>query len=242
MTSEFRNGLLALAGFITGLLILALAPTLLRQTAFDGNRLQLSRVNLIPLQQEERFETQEMETEPEPPPEPDVPDPPDMEPPELDVSEIEPPRTTYASTSADYGNTVQLPSLTKLGLKGVKVPTGNLSRKLAKTPLPGLPKHGPPKTRFNPDEVDKQPQGIATTQPMYPYRAKRIGIEGMVRIRFLVDKSGRTDLFKILEAKPPGEFEQVVEKTVKQWKFKPGIKDGRAVETWVQTTINFKLN
>ncbi|MBM9616333.1 energy transducer TonB [Desulfobulbus rhabdoformis] len=237
----FRNSLLTAAGFIAGLLILALAPTLLRQTSFDAERLSLDKVRLIAMQ-EEQLETEELEEEPEPPPEPEEPEPPEIEPPEMAMPEIEPPQTSYESLTTGYENRVQMPSLTGLGVKGVKISAQNYTRTLRKAPLPGLPKHGPPQTRFNPDEVDKMPQAVATTQPMYPYRAKRLGVEGAVRIRFLVNKSGRAEMFKILESKPPGEFDQAVQKTVKNWKFKPAIKDGRAVETWVETTIQFKLD
>ncbi len=237
-----RNSLLGVTGFVLGLMILALAPTLLRQTAFDGERLRLTKVRLVAMQEEELLETEEMEEEPEPPPEPEEPEPPEMEIPEMEMPEIEAPQTSYESTSAGYGNTVQIPSLTGLGVKGIKVAPQDLNRKLARSPLPGLPKHGPPRTRFNPDEVDKMPQAVATTQPIYPYRAKRLGVEGKVRVRFLVNTSGRTDLFKVLESNPPGTFEQTVEKTVKNWKFKPAMKDGRAVETWVETMFKFELN
>ncbi len=236
-----RNNLLVVTGFIIGLLILALAHTLLRQTSFHDRRLNLEKIRLIALQEEELLESDQVEEEPEPPPELEPPEPPEMEIPELEMPEIETPQTSYSSTSAGYGNTVQLPSLTGLGVKGVKVSGVNFSRNLAKAPMPGLPKHGPPRTRFNPDEVDKMPEPIATGQPMYPYRARRLGIEGAVKIRFLVNKSGKTDLFKILEADPPEEFNNAVEKTVENWKFKPAIKDGRAVETWVETTIRFQL-
>ncbi len=236
-----RNNLLVVAGFILGLLILALAPSLLRQTSFYDQRLDLDKIRLIAMQEEELLESDEVEEEPEPPPEPEPPEPPEMEIPEMEMPEIETPQTSYSSTPAGYGNTLQLPSLTGLGVKGVKVSAANFSRGLTRGALPGLPKHGPPRSRFNPDEVDKMPEPIATGQPMYPYRARRLGIEGAVKIRFLVTKSGRTDLFKILEAVPPEEFNNAVEKTVKNWKFKPAIKDGRAVETWVETTVRFEL-
>ncbi len=236
-----RSSLLAVSGFIGGFLILALAPVLLRQTSFDSERLKLEKIRLIAME-EELMETEELEEEPEPPPEPDEPEPPEMEMVELEMPEIEVPQTSYEFSSTGYGNTVQITGLSGLEIKGIKIAPQNLDRKPAESTLPALPKHGPPRTRFNPDEVDRMPQVVATTQPMYPYRAKRLGIEGAVKIRFLVNRSGRTDLFKILESTPKGEFEQAVEKTVKNWRFKPAIKDGRAVETWVETRIEFKLN
>ncbi len=238
----FRSGVLGITGFILGLMILALAPTLLRQTSFSSERLRLDKIRLIAMQEEELLESEEMEQEPEPPPEPEEPEPPEMEMPEMEMPEIEAPQTTYESASAGYGNTVEIPSLTGFGISGVKIAPQNLDRKLAKAPLPGLPKHGPPRTRFNSDEVDKVPQAVATTHPMYPYRAKRLGVEGAVKIRFLINTSGRTDLFKILESEPPGVFDQAVKKAVKNWKFKPATKDGRVVETWMEQVFKFELD
>ncbi|WP_028581543.1 energy transducer TonB [Desulfogranum japonicum] len=237
-----RNFFLSVTGFAAGLFILALAPTLLRQASFDGEHVQLDKIRLIAMQEEELLESDEMEEEPEPPPEPDKPEPPEMEMPEIDMPEIEVPQTSYESTGAAFGSMVQIPSLTDLGVKGIKISAQQFNQTLKKGSMPALPKHGPPRTRFNSDEVDKMPQAVATPQPMYPYRAKRQGFEGSVHIRFLVNKSGRTDLFKVIAAKPPGEFEQAVEKTVKSWKFKPAIKNGSVVEAWVETVIEFKLD
>lgn len=237
-----RNSLLIATGCLFGLLILALAPTLLQQTSFTHKNSIVTHVRLIPQQDEELIESEEVESEPEPPPEPEMlPDLLEIEPPEIEFVEIEPPQTTYDTTVGNFSSGVQLPNLTGLELKGVHVGAATFSKPLAKAPLPGLPKHGPPRTRFNSDEVDKQPRGVATMQPIYPYHAKRLGIEGHALIRFLVNTSGKTDLFEILDAKPPGEFEKTVEKTVKRWRFKPAMKEGQPVETWVETTIEFKL-
>ncbi len=236
-----RTGAFGIAGFILGLLILALAPTLLRQTSFDTERLGLARVRLLALQEEDSLEVEQMDQEPEKPPEPDTPDPPEMEPPEVEMPEIDTPQSSYESLSQNYNTTIKLPALSGMSSSSVQVAPQNFTRKPTKTAAPTLPKHGPPRTRFNPDEVDRMPQAVAAAQPLYPYRAKRRGIEGRVEVRFLVDTRGRTSLFEILQSEPPGEFDQTVMKTVKNWKFKPAIKDGRPVETWVKNTFVFKL-
>ena len=234
-----RHSLLTITGCLIGLLLLALAPTLLRQSLFDSYNDSYSAVRLIPMQMEEFLDQEEIEPEPEPPPEPEIePEPPEFEPPEIEM-EIEPPQTTYSGTSPAYSSDVRLPSLSDLKLKG-----GAGASRLSKStrpPLPDMPQHGPPRTRFNSDEVDQQPRGVATMQPVYPYRAKRLNIEGAVRIRFLVNRSGNTDLISILNSQPPGEFDKSVKTTVKRWRFKPAIKDGQPVETWVETTIEFRL-
>jgi protein TonB len=90
-------------------------------------------------------------------------------------------------------------------------------------------------------EIDEQPVGIATIKPVYPFHARRRGTEGYVTVQFLVDRAGEVQELSIVEAKPSGVFERSVRKTVPRWRFRPGKKDGRAVETWVRMTIRFEL-
>ena len=128
-------------------------------------------------------------------------------------------------------------------------PTGNLTVSV-RMEAPNLKQLVPPKLShpalnnraFDMKEVDRQPQYLSSMQPPYPYKARRMGIEGYVDVRFLVDKNGLPHKLSILEAKPEGEFEDTVKKTVPHWKFKPGQKNGRPVDTWVKTRILFQLN
>lgn len=236
--SALRQVGLAIIGGFFGLLILAMAPTLLREATSSMQRIDNTKVRLVAME-EEFQETEKLEPEPEPP-EPEImPGPLEMAPPEIEIEEMPPSEPDYELPTNDYtSNAISLPSVTGLGMK---VSTKRFSRSSRSRALPSLPKHGPPRTRFNSDEVDKQPEGVITSQPMYPYRAKRLNIEGAVHIRFLVNRAGATDLFKVIKSAPPGEFDKAVEKTVKHWKFKPALKDGCAVETWVETTIQFNL-
>ncbi len=236
-----RNSLLAVTGLSIGLLLLALAPALLRQTSFDIECLRATKVRLTAMQQEEDLQNEKAE-ELEPLPELDQPEPPVMELPEMELPEIEAPETSYDPGVTEYTNTLSVPSLSAFGLQGVQVSPQSFSRRPYKVGLPCLPKHGKPATRYASDEVDKMPQPVAVAHPIYPYRAKRLGIEGIVRIRFLVNTSGKTEQLTILESKPSGTFDRAVKKTVKGWKYKPAVKDGREVETWVETTIRFKLS
>ena len=240
--STCRRTILILFGLILGLLIPALAPTLLQQAFLVQDRREMVRVRLTPLQEEKMLETRVDESDLELPPEPEVfQDLPEIEPPEMQAAEVEPAPDAY-DYAAQNLNSLHVPNITVPRFKAVPVTTAAVSGPPLKVPLPDLPKHGASQVRFNSDEVDKQPQGIATMQPLYPYRAKRLGIEGKVHIRFLVDRSGKISLLKILKSSPAGEFDKAVKKTVQRWKFKPAMKDGRTVETWVETTILFKLS
>ncbi len=94
---------------------------------------------------------------------------------------------------------------------------------------------------FDMEEVDVIPQALVTEQPFYPYRAKRLLIDGYVTVRFLVDASGDVAKVIITESNPGGFFEQSVKKTLPGWKFIPGKKDGKPVRTWMSKTIEFSM-
>ncbi|MGD9157111.1 MAG: energy transducer TonB [Desulfobacteraceae bacterium] len=98
------------------------------------------------------------------------------------------------------------------------------------------------KIGFNLDEIDTVPVVTQQFSPRYPYHAKREGIEGIVSIRFLVTREGRVEDISIIKADPKEIFDEVTRQCVSRWKFKPGIKDGETVDTWVEIDIEFELD
>jgi len=97
------------------------------------------------------------------------------------------------------------------------------------------------KIRFHTDELDQQPERISIVNPVYPDRAMAMGIQGVVDVKFLIDRSGAVREVIILDADPPDIFDNTVIKMLNKWKFKPGRKDGKNVETWITTSIRFDL-
>ncbi len=90
-------------------------------------------------------------------------------------------------------------------------------------------------------DVDTIPVPKYKRSPQYPYRAKRMGIEGEVKIRFLVSKEGNISQIEILSANPPKIFDESVLNAVSSWKYAPGELMGRKVATRVTTSVIFKL-
>ena len=110
------------------------------------------------------------------------------------------------------------------------------------TPGPAAPGAGPDFTGImDLDAVDTIPVPRFKSAPRYPYRAKRMGREGTVKISFVVDKEGQVSNIKIVEATPPGFFEEAVLDAVSTWKYAPGELMGRKVKTLVTTSVVFKL-
>ncbi|MDY0189440.1 MAG: TonB family protein [Desulfuromonas sp.] len=96
-------------------------------------------------------------------------------------------------------------------------------------------------TIFDSAALDKPLTPLAQSPFIYPLRAKRLGIEGWVKIKLLVSQQGEVEQVQILEAQPPDVFEQTVERGVRSWRFTPGTVEGQAVRSWVITTVRFEL-
>jgi protein TonB len=94
---------------------------------------------------------------------------------------------------------------------------------------------------FAEGDLDAPLTVLVRIPPVYPLRARRLGIEGRVRVSFLVETSGNVDQIKILEAEPAGVFESSVRQCVSRWRFKPGTIEGVPVRARMETTIQFKL-
>lgn len=267
---SLRVLLLIPVGIAISLALLALMPFLLRQTALRGDHPIPLSTRLIPLEPEQRIEPREefKEPEPEPPPpepeepelRPDPPEAPELAPPEIETPEIAPPEIETPRAAIDpmeiepppLQARVETPSIETLALNGPPIRSSPLNLKVNLRPnkapppraLPGpkSPARPPaPRVRYGLDEVDRKPTPVSSMRPIYPYRARRLSMEGYVTVRFLVDRDGGVRELSLLESKPGGVFDRSVRKTVSRWRFKPAMKDGKPVETWVKTTIHFQL-
>lgn len=77
--------------------------------------------------------------------------------------------------------------------------------------------------------------------PVYPPRALRSGIEGVVTVEFTIATDGSVKDPVIVKAKPPKIFDRAVLTAIGKWKFNPDIVDGQAVEKRARQDIKFKL-
>ena len=90
-------------------------------------------------------------------------------------------------------------------------------------------------------DLDTPLTAVVRIPPVYPLQAKHRGVQGWVRVRFVVDEQGNVGSVSILESRPPGVFDRNVIQCVSGWRFKPGTVEGTAVKAWAETTIRFKL-
>ncbi len=95
---------------------------------------------------------------------------------------------------------------------------------------------------FTPSQLDRPLMVLVKIPPLYPMRARMLGIEGWVKVKFLVDTKGRVKNIKILSSHPPGIFDEVTRQAVSRWRFQVPTVDGTPVQVEVITTIKFKLD
>ena len=94
---------------------------------------------------------------------------------------------------------------------------------------------------FSMGDLDGPLTTLTRIPPVYPIQARRRGIEGWVKVSFIVDENGDVGNVSILEADPENLFDRSVDRCVRAWRFKPGTVGGTPVRTQVETVIRFEL-
>jgi TonB family protein len=86
------------------------------------------------------------------------------------------------------------------------------------------------------------PKIITKVNPVYPEEALKKGIEGVVRIEATTDEKGDVVTAKVLAAENPQPLlEAAALAAVRQWKYEPFLKEGKAVGVTFTVTLNFSM-
>ena len=82
---------------------------------------------------------------------------------------------------------------------------------------------------------------LVRINPQYPRNELLGGVEGWVKIQFVVLPDGSVSSPSVIESKPPRVFDSSALRAIKKWKFKPKVVNGVAVEQAGSQIIEFKL-
>jgi len=77
--------------------------------------------------------------------------------------------------------------------------------------------------------------------PRYPADALKKGLEDQVVVRYIIGKNGRVVDVQILSHASFVSFDTAAVEAIRQWRFRPMIKDGMPVEVEHDLAINFVL-
>jgi periplasmic protein TonB len=108
------------------------------------------------------------------------------------------------------------------------VPAGAHTRQADKGPV------------YKPGNGVTAPVAIRQVKPAYTAEAMKAKIQGIVRLECVVEADGSVGDVRVVKALDPGLDQEAV-KALKQWRFKPGSKDGKAVRVLIELEMTFTL-
>ena len=93
---------------------------------------------------------------------------------------------------------------------------------------------------FDLASLDQRPEPTVRINPVYPFELRRSGLKGEVIVGFIVDSNGDVRDPYIVKSSSPA-FEDSAIQAVLKWKFRPGKKGGKAVNTRVAQPLAFSI-
>jgi TonB family protein len=85
-----------------------------------------------------------------------------------------------------------------------------------------------------------KPELLKKVEPEYSEEARKAKYQGVVTLYIVVDTNGNAVSPRVMKSLGLGLDEKAIE-AVKQWKFKPGYKDGKPVAVAATVEVNFRL-
>jgi len=77
-------------------------------------------------------------------------------------------------------------------------------------------------------------------EPNYPLLAKQMKVQGAVVLEALIGRDGNIQDLHVLSG--PTILSTAAREAVKQWRFRPYLQSGQAVETEARITVNFTIS
>lgn len=119
----------------------------------------------------------------------------------------------------------------------------NLAKPLpAPTPRPALSIPSPVDTTwYLARHVDSHPKAIGSITPKYPDLARQRGQEGSLKLMVKIDDLGQVRDVEVVEASPPGVFDEAALEAFRNARFQPAMKEGQPVRYEAYMRVEFKL-
>lgn len=91
---------------------------------------------------------------------------------------------------------------------------------------------------FSLGDLDQKPRATFQADPVFPKEMRGKKVEGVVTVIFIVDASGKVQDPRAEKSSHPA-FDKPAVDAVRQWKFEPGVKDGKRVPAKMRVSIRF---
>lgn len=127
-----------------------------------------------------------------------------------------------------------------IGPFGVEKDGGGVGGPAAPAPRPE-PAPPPPPQPARPRGPTRPPKVLNWTDPPYPEPARQQGVEGTVALKLTVSAEGRAQHVRTAESSGHSALDQAAIVHIKQARFSPALKDGRAVPATITFRVKFRL-
>jgi protein TonB len=100
---------------------------------------------------------------------------------------------------------------------------------------------GRPNPAVHQTAVDERPVLLNQPRPLFTEEARRNKVQGVVRVRILVDTNGAVKEVVLMRGLPDGLNEQAI-RAAYQMRFRPAMKNGQPVSYWLSNVeVEFNL-
>ena len=93
---------------------------------------------------------------------------------------------------------------------------------------------------FDAADLEKRPEPVSQIPPTYPPELRKAKIEGVVTLVFVLSEDGRVQEPRVENSSRP-EFEKPALEAIHKWRFRPGMKDGQPVRSYVRIPMRFRV-
>jgi protein TonB len=90
-------------------------------------------------------------------------------------------------------------------------------------------------------DLEKRPEPMSQVAPAYPAELRKAKTEGVVTLLFLLSEEGRVEDARVENSSRP-EFEKPALDAIRKWRFRPGMKDGQPVRTYLRMPMRFRVS
>ncbi len=164
-----------------------------------------------------------------PPPEPKAPPP--ATPKVVPLAKITPPALPF----------VPVPEVQVVVQQSNAISVAPTPPPVAPAPVQAVAAPAPVAVASGPKTITSGVAFIQAPQPVYPQMSKRMGEQGKVVLRILVNEKGLPSQVQVQSSSGSTRLDEAGRQAVLRALFKPYIEDGRAVSVYVIFPLNFEL-
>lgn len=151
--------------------------------------------------------------------------------------EAETPQTRVETSASTPTVPASSPAVAASPTVANAAPTATSNAVATPAPLPAPASPAPPRIELPSTQADY----LNNPPPAYPRLSRRLGEQGKVVLRVLINTDGRAEQAQVVTSSGYERLDQTALATVQAWRYVPGKRNGVAEAMWFNIPIQFVL-